>query len=147
MLKFLDGEHIENERKYIDTMYNEELNYHSLTNEIDTLKVILNGNIVECFDDVLKCVKSQKHQLMIMPNTLNLLKLLLVNPATSATAERSFSVAWRLKAWVRSTMLLGCLNAIAILHEHKTLTDRLIDIAKEFVWCNESRTCAFGNFY
>ena len=30
------------ERKYIDTMYNEELNYHSLTNEIDTLKVILN---------------------------------------------------------------------------------------------------------
>ena len=93
MLKFLDGEHIENERKYIDTMYNEELNYHSLTNEIDTLKVILNGNIVECFDDVLKCVKSQKHQLMIMPNILNLLKLLLVNPATSATAERSFSVA------------------------------------------------------
>ena len=78
-------------------MYNEELNYHSLTNEINTLRVILNGNIVECFDDILKCVKSQKHQLMIMPNILNLLKLLLVNPATSATAERAFSVTRRFK--------------------------------------------------
>ena len=49
------------ERKYIDTMYNEELNYHTLTNEIDTLKVILNGNIVEYFDHILKCVKCQQH--------------------------------------------------------------------------------------
>ena len=71
LLKSLDGEDIENERKYIDTMYNEELNYHSLTNEIDTLKVILNGNIVECFDDILKCVKGQQHQLMMMPNIVN----------------------------------------------------------------------------
>ena len=44
--KSIDGEDVENERKYIDTMYNEELNYHSLTHEIDTLKVILNGHIV-----------------------------------------------------------------------------------------------------
>ena len=73
-------------------MYNEELNYHSLTNEIDMLKVILNGNIVECFDDILKCVKGQQHQLMMMPNIVNLLRLLLVNPATSETAERSFSL-------------------------------------------------------
>ena len=93
LFKSFDGEDVENERKYIDTMYNEELNYHSLTNEIDTLKVILNGNIVECFDDILKCVKGQQHQLMMMTNIMNLLKLLLANPATSATAERSFSLA------------------------------------------------------
>ena len=149
LFKSFDGEDVENERKYIDTMYNEELNYHSLKNEIDTLKVILNGNIVECFDDILKCVKGQQHQLMMMPAIVNLLKLLLVNPATFATAERSFSLARRLKTWMRSTMLPGRLNAIAILHEHKTLTDRLnlTDIAKEFVCRNESRTCAFGNFY
>ena len=59
LLKSRDGEDVENERKYVDTIYNEELNYHSLTNEIDTLKVILNGNIVECFDDILKYVKGQ----------------------------------------------------------------------------------------
>ena len=61
LLKSLDCEDVENERKYIDTMYNEELNNHSLTNKIDTLKVILNGNIVECFDDISKCVKGQQH--------------------------------------------------------------------------------------
>ena len=84
-----------------------------------------------------------------MPNIVNLSKLLLVNPATSAIAERSFSLALRLKTWIRSTMLPSRLNAIAILHEHKTLTDRLnlTDIAKEYVCRNESRTCAFGNFY
>ena len=72
-------------------MYNEELNYHSFTYKIDTPKITLNGNIVECFDDILKCVKGQQHQLMIMPNIVNLLKLRLVNPATSANAERCFS--------------------------------------------------------
>ena len=41
LLKSLDCEDVENERKYIDTMYSEELNYHSFTNKIDTLKVIL----------------------------------------------------------------------------------------------------------
>ena len=54
---------------------------------------------------MLKCVKGQQHQLMMMPNIVNLLKLLLVNPATSATAERSFSLARRLKTWMRSTMV------------------------------------------
>ena len=66
LLKSLDGEDIENERKYIDTMYNGELNYHSLTNEIDILRAILNGNIVECFDSILKSIKGQQHQLMMM---------------------------------------------------------------------------------
>ena len=97
LLISLDSEDVENERKYIDTMYNEELNYHFLTIEIDTLKMILNGNIVECFDDILKCVKGQQHQLMMMLAIVNLLKLLLVNPATFATAERSFSLARRLR--------------------------------------------------
>ena len=80
---------------------------------------------------------------------MNLLKLLLVNPATTAAAERSFSLARGLKTWMRSTMVPGRHNAIAILHEHKTLTDRLnlTGIAKESVCLNESSTCAFGNFY
>ena len=42
LLKSLDGEDIENERKDIDTIHNGELNYHSFTDEINTLKVILN---------------------------------------------------------------------------------------------------------
>ena len=114
LLISLDSEDVENERKYIDTMYNEELNYHFLTIEIDTPKMILNGNIVECFDDSVKCVKGQQHQPMMMPDIVDLLRLLLVNPATFATAERSFSLARRLKTLMRSTMLPGCLNAIAI---------------------------------
>ena len=101
LLKSPNSEDVEKERKYIDTVYNEELDYHSLKNEIDTLKIILNGNIAQCFDDILKCVKGQQHQLMKMPNILNLLKLLLVNPATFTTAERSFYLARSLETWMR----------------------------------------------
>ena len=93
-------------------------------------------------------MRGQQRQLIMMPNIVNLLKLLLVNHETSAAAKRSFSLARRLKTWMHSTMLPGRLNAVAILHEHKTLTDRLnvIDIAKEFLCRNESRACDFGNF-
>ena len=83
---------------------------------------------------------------MIVPNIVILLKLLLVNPASSATAERSFSLAQRLKTWMHSTILPGRLNAVAFLQEHKTLIERLnlTDMAKELVCRNESRI--FGNF-
>jgi len=38
------------------------------------------------------------------PQVTTLLKLLLVSPASSAEAERSFSALRRLKTWLRSTM-------------------------------------------
>ena len=75
-------------------------------------------------------------------------KLLLVNPATSVTGERSFSMARRVKGWLRANMKQKRFNNVALLHTHKTRTDkiRLLDVANEFVQRNENRFRNFGKF-
>jgi len=66
----------------------------------------------------------------------------LVNPATSAAGERSFSTARRLKTWLRSTMTQERLSNLTILKSHKERTDRLslLDIANEFTDLNSKRS-------
>jgi len=53
------------------------------------------------------------------PQVTTLLKLLLVSPAPSAEAERSFSALRRLKTWLRSTMTDTRLNAVSVCHVHQ----------------------------
>ena len=75
-------------------------------------------------------------------------KLLLVNPATSATGERSFSMPRRVKTWFNANMKQQSFNNVALLHTHKARTDkiRLLDVANEFVQRNENRFRNFGKF-
>ena len=54
-----------------------------------------------------------------------LLRFLLVSPASSCTAERSFSALRRVKTWLRSTMGQECLDSLMLCHIHQ---DRLMDI-------------------
>ena len=84
----------------------------------------------------------------MVPNVSLLIQLLLVLPATSASAERSFSLQRRLKTWLRSRMTQVRYNALAQLHEHKDKTDKidLIKIGNQFISkCNE-RELHFGRF-
>ena len=55
----------------------------------------------------------------MFPHVETLIRLLLVNPASSATAERSFSSLRRLKTYLRSTCGQRRLNNLAICHVHK----------------------------
>ena len=76
-----------------------------------------------------------------------LLRLLLVSPASSAEAERSFSALRRLKTWLRSTMTESRLNAVSVCHVHQHKLDA-IDIAelmRQFVACNDTRRSIFGD--
>ena len=59
---------------------------------------------------------------------------LLVNPATSAAGERSFSSAQRLKTWLRSTMTQTRFRNLTILNTRKQRTDKLcvLDVANEY---------------
>ena len=79
---------------------------------------------------------------------ITICKLLLVNPATSAAGERSFSSARRLKTWLRSTMTQTRFSNLTILNTHKQRTDKLclIDVANEFAALNENRKSNFGTF-
>ena len=74
--------------------------------------------------------------------------IVLVIPATSATAERSFSCVRRLKTYLRTTMSQPRLNHLLLLHVHQDLTDNvdLIAVAQDFVVANDYRRNAFGKF-
>jgi hypothetical protein len=54
-----------------------------------------------------------------------LVKLLIVVPASSAEAARSFSMLRRLKTWLRSTMGQERLNHLAILNFHWEVLDKI----------------------
>jgi hypothetical protein len=75
-----------------------------------------------------------------------LVRLLLVNPASSATAERSFSSLRRLKTYLRSTCGQRRLNNLAFCHIHKDIMDSINvnELMKEFVLARDSRAVLFG---
>lgn len=54
-----------------------------------------------------------------------LVRLLLVVPALSAEAERSFSALRRLKTWLRNSMLQEHLTNVAVCHIHQERLDAL----------------------
>jgi len=53
------------------------------------------------------------------------LRLLLVMPASSCSAERSFRALRRLKTWLRNSMTQNRLNAVAVCHVHQHYLDDL----------------------
>ncbi|XP_068246556.1 zinc finger MYM-type protein 1-like [Palaemon carinicauda] len=78
----------------------------------------------------------------MFPQIEALLRLLLVSPASSCTAERSFSALRRLKTWLRSSMSQQRLNHLMICHVHR---DRLATlspqaIAEEFIRAELQKT-------
>jgi len=61
----------------------------------------------------------------LYPQVEQLIRLLLICPVTSCTSERSFSSLWRLKTWLRTTMIQSRLNAVAICNIHWHLVDNI----------------------
>ena len=82
----------------------------------------------------------------MFPEVNKLLQLLLTLPASSATAERSFSALHRLKTWLRSTMRQDRLTSVAVCHVHRHRVDA-VDADKlvaQFVSLNAGRERVFG---
>ena len=85
-----------------------------------------------------------------MSEVILVCKLILVNPATSASVERSFSTAQRLKIWFRSTMKRERFTNLTILNRHEERTNKhtrsLVDLANEFSDRSDNRRRYFGIF-
>lgn len=82
------------------------------------------------------------------PDVCNLTKLLLVSPASSAEAERTFSALRRLKTWLRTTMTETRLNSVTVCHIHRHRLDKLDlkPLLRDFVLHSEIRSSLFGQF-
>ena len=132
----------------LENMYSDDINIDSLLVELSILKHYCQDLHIVCFDDIHDFLKQNQDKMTLIPNIVNLVMLLLINPSTSATPERTFSMARRLKTWNRSTMTQKRFNSIAILNNNKQYTDKLslVDIANEFASKNEKRKFVFGKF-
>ena len=84
---------------------------------------------------------------IFIPNVINIIKLAVVNLATSATAERTFSLSRNLKTWLWSRMLPARFNSLALLKFHIERTDNvnLLNVVSEFV-SKETRLGLFERF-
>ena len=93
----------------------------------------------------LKELSPPEHQ--IYSEVLTIVNLILINPSTNSTSERSFSAMRCMKTYLRSTMGQQRHNNIMMLHIHKDKTDKLsmIDVANKFV-NSEHRLSYFGKF-
>jgi hypothetical protein len=82
----------------------------------------------------------------LFPHVEALVRLLLVNPASSASAERSFSSLRRLKTYLRSSMGQIRLNNVALCHVHKDMLDTIEAdvIMRKFIESKENRIIVFG---
>ena len=61
----------------------------------------------------------------VLPGLVKTVKLVLLIPATSCSAERSFTSLRRLRTYLSSTMTQKRLNHLAILHNHTSRVDYL----------------------
>ena len=114
LLKTIKGEDTSDESEYIKWIYNDEINI-TQSEMRQTFFAFFSKNCCDSFLSEIR--KLPKEQRLFVPCTAHLCKLLLVNPATTTTAERSFSTARRIKTWRRSKMIPGRFNALPILHQ------------------------------
>jgi len=84
----------------------------------------------------------------LFPALKEYMKLLLVNPASSATAERSFSSLRRLKTWLINSMGHTRLNSCAVCSVHVEVLDGtdVLKLAEDFISRVEVRENLFGKF-
>lgn len=100
-------------------------------------------------DEAVNALRSCVSEVRILFSQVEtLIRLLLVVPATSCEAERSFSGLRRLKTWLRSTMTQERLNSVAVCNVHRSYIDKidLHALANDFINFNERREQLFGKF-
>jgi hypothetical protein len=73
---------------------------------------------------VIQIIQSNPERSSMLPEVVNLLRLYLVMPSTTATAERSFSHLRRVKNYLRSTMGQSRLNHCMVLYSYKDEVDK-----------------------
>ena len=150
IVKIIASEDASKETSYLEANYGTEININQFsTVEADILWTIFRESKPDCFRDILDEVESlPKGQLCLLPNAVKILELLLVNPATTATPERSFYPASRIKTWLRSTSTAAHFSSSSILHAHKSVTDLidLAEVANEFTSKCNSRKRIFVRF-
>ena len=121
--------------------FGNDIDARSLTLQLEMLQDLMDDKQANNISDVTAALQTLGPTKRLYSQLLKLIVLLLVFPATSATAEHSFSCVRRLKTYLRTTTSQPRLNHLLVLHVHQDLTDSLDlkAIAQDFVSANDYR--------
>ena len=148
LLKAINKESYKKEFDFVSNLYKLDLDVYQLETQLMTLAVSFpNSDTNVKISDIKKFMK-QPGKRELLSEIHEVLKLILVIPATNASSERSFSALKRVKTYMRTTMSQDRLNNLMMLYVHKEKTDNLclIDVCNEYVSRSESRLSKFGKF-
>ena len=140
LLKAINGSCTKDEHDFLHENYHGDIEVDYLEGENEVWKPIFCDSKPTCFRDIHKTIEAlPSSKKLMIPTFTNLFELILVNPATSCTDERSFSTAGRLKTWLRSTMTNQSFDSLAILNSYKAFTDKLnfCKIGNNFITKND----------
>ena len=149
LIKVLKSEDYSTKLQFLETNYANDVVSGTLKAQLEIFKILMKDYDITCFNDILDKIKElQAPQRRMVNEIVTICKLLLVNPATGAARERSFSVARRIKTWLRSTMSQDRFSNLTVLNTHKERTDKLYlaNVANEFVSRNDNLKRNFGTF-
>ena len=149
LIKTLNSQDKSEELKFMEKLYNDDVNISVLTAQKEILQVLLKDGDYFCLDDIIVKIKELPNpEREMIKEVITLCKVILVNLATSAAGERSFSTAQRLKTWLRSRMNQEQFSNLTVLNMHKERTDRLstIDIANKFTNRNKTESVILALF-
>ena len=132
--------------KSVVDIYGEDINESNLKIQLETLASTISEKVSNVFEVKQYLTQLSDAQKVLLNEIINVMKLIMVMPATNSTSERSFSAMRRVKSYDRQCMTQERMNNLMILNVHKELTEEidLFDIAKEFISGNESRENVFG---
>ena len=149
LLKSINGEDYQREMDSLLNIYGADIDSSALPSELLILRSICIDGNPSHFDDILTSLQAiSKTERSLIPNIVSIVKVVFVSGATTATPERSFSMARRIKTWLRSTMKQRRFNSLSILNSSKPLVDKLplVKVANEFVEKRPNRRNEFGLF-
>ena len=98
-------------------------NHLSLHRRMFLDRITLKDVKIKSLQDVVNYLKANRNLADLITESMKLIRLLLTIPASSCTAERSFSALRRLKNYLRSSMKANRLNHLSLIHVHCDLTN------------------------
>ena len=124
LIKTLNWQDKSEELKFMEKLYNDDVNISLLTAQMEILQVLLKDGDYFCFDDIIAKIKELPNpEREMRKEVITIWKLIVVNPAISAASERSFSTVRRLKTWLRSRMNQERFSNLTVFNIHKERTD------------------------
>ena len=129
------------------THFRSDLDNRRLSFQLEMLRDLMFGKPAQILGDVTSDLLNLGVASRIYSEVEKLTTLLLVVPASSATAERSFSCLRRMKAYLRATMGQERLNNLLVMNIHQDISDNLDlkKVASDFVTLNDYRRTVFGH--